>query len=99
MLRGLHRESLIVRAAADRWRRHDLVRLYGAERAAIDLNAADRDRAVRRVTDFYVHTARRAGELHAPHRTPMTLNPPVATYPIPAFTGVEDATAWLRDAR
>jgi tetratricopeptide (TPR) repeat protein len=47
---------------------HDLVRLYAAEQAGRDQPAGARSAALRRVTDFYLHTALAGDRLLAPHR-------------------------------
>ena len=50
-LRHLERLSLVTQDSPDRWRMHDLVRLYAAGRAV------DPEAALRRVVAFYVHSA------------------------------------------
>ncbi|MFJ9034039.1 AfsR/SARP family transcriptional regulator [Streptomyces sp. NPDC102274] len=56
-LRALETVHLVQQPAAHRYRMHDLIRLYAAERAAVDQKEESRDQALRRVLDFYLHTA------------------------------------------
>lgn len=56
-LRALERVSLVQQDRPGRWRMHDLTRLFATERAVDDLSDAERDLALRRLTDFYLRTA------------------------------------------
>ncbi|MEO6086626.1 MAG: BTAD domain-containing putative transcriptional regulator [Umezawaea sp.] len=71
VLRALEQASLIGQDAHGRYRMHDLVRRH----AARDLPEAERKRALRRVVDFYLHTAHAADRLLNPHRDPVRLEP------------------------
>ncbi|GAA0245284.1 BTAD domain-containing putative transcriptional regulator [Saccharothrix mutabilis subsp. mutabilis] len=73
-LRELEQRSLISRSAPDRHRMHDLLHLYAADLAAA-LPAATRDAAVRRLIACYLHTARAADLVLAPHRRPLDMPP------------------------
>ncbi|MEV5752197.1 BTAD domain-containing putative transcriptional regulator [Actinoallomurus sp. NPDC052308] len=55
---------LIEQHTADRYRFHDLLRLYAADRAAADEPAAVRDQAVRRLFTWYLQTAEAAVRSH-----------------------------------
>lgn len=58
LLRQLRRAHLVrPGSAADRWRTHDLLRLYGAEKAADD---NERDAATVRLFEHYLHRVRAA---------------------------------------
>ncbi|MGP3926788.1 BTAD domain-containing putative transcriptional regulator [Streptomyces sp. 8N616] len=69
LLRTLETAHLIQQHTPDRYRIHDLVRLYAAERGHHDLDEADRTGALRRLLDFYLHTAYHANRLLYPHWT------------------------------
>ncbi|HEY4457090.1 MAG TPA: BTAD domain-containing putative transcriptional regulator [Pseudonocardiaceae bacterium] len=81
VLRALERVSLLDQPAPDRFRMHDLVRLYAAEQAEEDLSAAERTTALRRVVTGYLRTGFAADRLLYPDRPPI------------ALTGVEPASS------
>ena len=54
---------------------HDLVRMYARERAESLLPAADRDEALRRLVDHYLHTLLRGQRLMDPRRPMITVPP------------------------
>jgi tetratricopeptide (TPR) repeat protein/transcriptional regulator with XRE-family HTH domain len=76
-LRALERQSLLHQAAPGRWRMHDLVRLYAAERAAEAFPARERENARRRLVDHTLHTLQETDRILAPHRAPIDLPAPV----------------------
>jgi DNA-binding SARP family transcriptional activator/tetratricopeptide (TPR) repeat protein len=91
VLHALERQSLLSQPTPGRWRMHDLVRLYAAERAGRE-GAAD---ALRRLVDFYLRTAHAAAGLLDPHRVPVTVDvqaPGVAPQPL---ADEPAALAWL----
>ncbi len=63
LLTELARASLIDEHVPGRYAFHDLLRAYAGEQAASGESPADRQRAVRRVLDHYLYTARPAGAL------------------------------------
>ncbi len=73
-LRGLEQASLIARNANGRYRMHDLIRAYAATHG--DLADDVREAALRRVLDFYTHTAHAADRLLDPHRQSIRPDPP-----------------------
>ncbi|MFF0247020.1 BTAD domain-containing putative transcriptional regulator [Streptosporangium sandarakinum] len=75
-LRELEGMSLIRQHTPNRWRMHDLVRLYAAEQVREDRPESARQAALRRLVDFHLHTAYAAERLLAPHRAPITLDEP-----------------------
>lgn len=92
LLRELEHASLLQQHAPGRYRMHDLVRLYAADR---DRSSVERDAALRRMLDFYTHTAHGAARLLAPHRQPIRLDPPApGTHPH-ELPDASAATAWL----
>lgn len=73
-LQALVSVSLVSRGAKDRYRMHDLVRLYAGQRARRDLPDGDVDEAWRRLVEFSAHTAHAADLLIAPHHAPIALS-------------------------
>lgn len=57
LLELLAREYLVEQSGQDRYRLHDLLRLYAAERGLAEDTDEDRSAARRRVLDWYLHTA------------------------------------------
>jgi DNA-binding SARP family transcriptional activator len=76
LLGELARAHLIVEHVPARYTFHDLLRAYAAELALCTDSAEQRDAAIRRTLDHYLHTAHRAALLLNPHRDPITLPPP-----------------------
>jgi len=71
---------------------HDLVRLYAVERANHNYRRDNREAALRRLIDFYLHTAHAGNQLLTPHSQPINLSQPdpgCAPHPL------EDETAAL----
>lgn len=95
VLRGLERQCLIQQHVPGRWRMHDLVRLYAAERAAHDQSTAARRAAMRRVVDFYLRTACAADKLLSPHRPPIAVSDPAFGAEPQPLMDVSAARAWL----
>ncbi|SDW32541.1 NB-ARC domain-containing protein [Amycolatopsis xylanica] len=86
VLRALERVSLIQRHAPGRYRMHDLVKLFAADQARHGLPVPVREAALRRLADFYLHTAFAGGRLLDPHRQPIELGIPAAgchPHPLP----------------
>ncbi|MGI5499137.1 ATP-binding protein [Lentzea sp. CA-135723] len=77
----------VVSRSGDRYRMHDLVRLYASE-----LDVPGRDEALRRVVDFYLHTALPGETSFAPSIPPIELAPPAEGCVPLALT---DAQAWF----
>jgi DNA-binding SARP family transcriptional activator len=94
LLEALVGAHLLEEAPADRYRFHDLLRAYAAERAATDESPADRAAAHRRVLTWYLHTADAAGRLLAPDRRRVPLVPPSRQYRPLTLAGYEQALAW-----
>jgi DNA-binding SARP family transcriptional activator len=94
LLEALVGAHLLEEATADRYRFHDLLRAYAAERAATDESPADRAAAHRRVLNWYLHTADAAGRLLAPDRRDVPLDPPSPQCRPLTLAGYEQALAW-----
>jgi tetratricopeptide (TPR) repeat protein len=95
-LAGVH---LLERIGRSRYRLHDLLRLYAAERAA-DERAENRAAAVDRMLGWYLHTADAADRaLGPPQRHHLPLGPWPERCPPMSFAGHEDAMAWCEAER
>jgi DNA-binding SARP family transcriptional activator len=91
----LTRAHLITEHSPGRYTLHDLLRAYAAEQANTHDDDTERQAALRRVLDFYTHTAGAAEHLLTPHRAPLRLDPPapgVLPQPLPDLPA---ALAWL----
>ena len=76
MLRELARAHLIAEHAPGRYAFHDLLRTYAAALARDIDSEPDRDAAVGRILNHYLHTASRAAYVLNPVREPIALTPP-----------------------
>ncbi|MEV0678944.1 BTAD domain-containing putative transcriptional regulator [Actinosynnema sp. NPDC050436] len=91
LLRELDQASLLAQDASGRYRMHDLVRRYAADRAA-DL---DTTAALRRLTAFHLHTGHAGNLLLHPYVTPIDLDPlPADVRPVPLADDAA-ALAWF----
>jgi tetratricopeptide (TPR) repeat protein len=87
LLNTLARGHLINREEApDRYRFHDLIRRYAADRVLREDTDRDLAESMRRLADFYLVSAARAAALLAPHR------PPVPDLPVPVDVTPESFT-------
>ncbi len=84
---------LVQQTQPDRYRLHDVLHAYAAERATLDESATDLRDARQRMLDYYVHTAAAANHVLAPLRRNPALPVPHATVPDPHFT-YGDALGW-----
>ncbi|WP_225832643.1 tetratricopeptide repeat protein [Streptomyces sp. NK08204] len=95
MLEDLLDAHLVQQPAADRYRLHDLVHQH-ARRACAELDPpAERERALGRVLDYYVHAAAAADAAMpflAPGRSASAGRPPAE---LPRFADKNEAFAWL----
>jgi tetratricopeptide (TPR) repeat protein len=76
LLRELARDCLVAQHAPGRYAFHDLLRAYAATQAQAHETQHDRDAAIGRVLDHYLHTAASATGLLTPAREPPSLSPP-----------------------
>jgi len=90
---------LLESVATDRYRFHDLLRVYAAGRAEDDEPAAERDAAITRLLTWYMRTADAAAAAVSPHRYNIVLDPAGTDPPPLAFAGVDDALAWYDSER
>jgi DNA-binding SARP family transcriptional activator len=94
-LAELTRAHLATEHAPGRYTLHDLLRAYAADQAHTHDSQTERHDALRRVVDFYLHTAYTADRLLDPHRAPIRLDPPTPgthTHPLP---DVPAAMTWF----
>jgi DNA-binding SARP family transcriptional activator len=90
-------------ARIDRYRLHDLVRLFAADLARTDDPPDERAAALRRLLSWYLHTVYGVDELLTPHRVRPAVDwcePAPAPAPPPAtFPTVTDALDWCEAER
>jgi DNA-binding SARP family transcriptional activator len=91
---------LLESTAPGRYKFHDLLRVYSAERAMAELSEPARDAAVGRLLSWYLRTADAAGAAVSPryrYNLPLPLSAP-AVQPL-AFSSAADALAWYDGER
>jgi DNA-binding SARP family transcriptional activator/Tfp pilus assembly protein PilF len=89
---------LLESVTTDRYRFHDLLRVYAAERAEADLVAPERDAALTRLLTWYMRTADAAASVVSPHRYDIPLEADADSAPL-SFADVDDALAWYDSER
>ncbi len=99
-LEALVDAHLLESAVLDRYKFHDLLRVYSSERAVADVSAPDRQAAIGRLLGWYMRTADAAATAVSPRRFNIPLDvsgsgdvPPLS------FTTAEDALAWYDSER
>ncbi|WP_344411989.1 ATP-binding protein [Amycolatopsis minnesotensis] len=95
ILRSLERVSLIQQHAPQRYRMHDLVRLYAARQTEPTAEA----QGLRRLVTFACHTAHAADLCIAPSHTPIELDELVPGCAPRPLADRDDAWAWLTTER
>ena len=80
--------------SAGRFSFHDLLRVYALEEGRTRDSESDRQAALRRVLDYYMHAAHEAALLLNPARD-MLVSTPFADAAPPQVTDAEDAMAWF----
>ncbi|MFJ4633709.1 ATP-binding protein [Streptomyces sp. NPDC088847] len=93
LLRQLEQASLIGQDTAGRYRMHDLIRRYAT--TAHELPDGTHTTALRRVLDFYTHTAHGAAQLLDPHREPIELSPPASGCSPQVLPDIPAAMDWF----
>jgi len=99
VLGELENACLVQQHTPGRYRMHDLIRRYATDIAFHDLAEQARAEALRRVLDFYTHTAHTADRLLDPHRLPIQLDPPVSGLHPQPLGDDQAALAWLERER
>nr|WP_157529332.1 tetratricopeptide repeat protein [Kibdelosporangium sp. MJ126-NF4]CEL22916.1 FOG: TPR repeat [Kibdelosporangium sp. MJ126-NF4]CTQ90056.1 FOG: TPR repeat [Kibdelosporangium sp. MJ126-NF4] len=95
-LAGAH---MLEEAGRDRYRLHDLLRMYAAECAMAEESEKDRDEAVRRVLTWYLHSADGAARLLAPQRRRAALPPLAGEQQPESFGTYHEALTWFKAER
>jgi DNA-binding SARP family transcriptional activator len=90
---------LLQSPAADRYRFHDLLRVYAAEQAMAQEAGKGRDDAVHQALEWYVHAASAADHAISPHRERVPIEPAPPDHPPPEFGGVGAALDWCEAER
>lgn len=90
---------LLESPAPDRYRFHDLLRVYAAERAQEPSIYAERGRATRRVLLWYLHTTDAAAQVISPNRTRVPLEAADADVEPLRFGALEQALDWCEAER
>jgi DNA-binding SARP family transcriptional activator len=95
-LRELEHAHLLHQHAPGRYRMHDLVALYALEHASSSVPPADQTAALRRVLDYYLHTAVAGEQLLSTPRHAVSLDPPAPGCVPGHLPDDEAALAWFR---
>jgi tetratricopeptide (TPR) repeat protein len=95
MLCEVTRAHLIGEYAPWRYAFHDLLRAYAANLARTHDSEPEREAAVGRVLDHYLHTAHRAAEVLRPSPEPVTVAPPSPGVAPEQPGGYQQALAWF----
>ncbi len=95
-LAGAH---LVAQHAPGRFAPHDLLRAYAAEQAEASEDDTQRQAAVRRVLDHYLHTAYAADQLLDPQREPITRTEAADGVTAERIASYEQALAWFQAER
>ena len=90
---------LLESRSPDRYKFHDLLRVYSSERAVADLSGPDRDAAIGRLIRWYVRTADAAATAQVPHRYNIPPDPADGDPPPLSFASAEEALAWYDGER
>jgi tetratricopeptide (TPR) repeat protein len=99
LLDELLNANLVDEPQAGRCRFHDLIRLHARKQADDEESAENRNLAMRRMLDWYLHSATVAGRSITPHRT--NLRRDIEYEPVSpiSFPGHAEALDWLDDER
>jgi DNA-binding SARP family transcriptional activator len=91
--------QLLQSLAVERYRLHDLLRVYAAEKAEAEETELDRYEAVLRVLTWYLHTAEAAGRVISPQHTRVPLGDGHLLRAPLEFESLEHALDWCETAR
>lgn len=91
LLTGAH---LLEESSRDRFRLHDLLRVYAAELASALEPPQERSAAIERLLSWYIHAADAADRVLDPGRPRVPIDPPPADVTPPAFADYDEALGW-----
>ncbi|MFJ6671085.1 BTAD domain-containing putative transcriptional regulator [Actinosynnema sp. NPDC091369] len=91
----LLRAHLLEQPRTGRFALHDLLRLHAETCAQAEEPVEERESAVVRLLDFYLHNIDRADRVIRPTRTELPLTPVDGAVPLLAFVDQEEAVAWV----
>jgi DNA-binding SARP family transcriptional activator/tetratricopeptide (TPR) repeat protein len=95
LLAELTRAHLLSEHAPGRYAFHDLLRAYAVEQALMVDPDQDRNAAIRRMLDHYLHTGHRAATVVAPYFDPLPLSPAQPGVIVDELATTEDALGWF----
>ncbi|MEV4658638.1 BTAD domain-containing putative transcriptional regulator [Micromonospora sp. NPDC049301] len=95
LMQTLQDHHLVQQHRPERYRLHDLVRLYAADRAHRDQPPELLAAALLRLVEHYLHTAQRAARVLDPQREPVAEWPAPTDESVAEFSGQPEALAWF----
>jgi DNA-binding SARP family transcriptional activator len=90
---------LLESPAPDRYRFHDLLRVYAADRARTQETEEVQQAAITRLLTWYLHTTEAAAKVISAHHARVPLDAPPSTVNPLRFATLEEAIAWCEDER
>jgi DNA-binding SARP family transcriptional activator len=99
VLEALLDNYLLQQTEPDRYRLHDLIRLYAGERAEAEETAAERDAARERVLGWYLHAAHAADAALDPQRWRTAPDATPVPDHLPVLGSHDEALRWLERER
>ncbi|MDU0291204.1 ATP-binding protein [Saccharothrix longispora] len=91
--------NLVESVGEGRYRFHDLLRLHARNKADAEEGAAELDRVVRRMVEWYLMGAMAADRVVTPHRRRLDYAFTTEPGDVPEFADRESALAWLEEER
>jgi DNA-binding SARP family transcriptional activator len=85
---------LLETPASDRYRFHDLLRVYAADRARTEESPQDQREAIARLLSWYTHTTENAARVISAQHARVPLGPPPGEIHPLEFGSLEDALEW-----
>lgn len=95
VLQDLENAYLVQQHVPRRYRMHDHIRLYATRQASDNISLDTRNAALRRLVDFYLHTAYAGERILDPHRTSVKLERPADGCRPHSPPDVAEALAWF----
>ncbi|GIH03715.1 SARP family transcriptional regulator [Rhizocola hellebori] len=99
LLSELTKAHLVTEESPGRYTLHDLLRAYAAELAHSVEPESERQQAIHRTLDHYLHTAHAGARLLKPHRPPIALTGPQPGTVVQAIADHTAALEWLTMSR